>query len=137
MKAIELAEASGPDGLRIVDRPDPRPGPRQVLLRMDAWSINYRDLMVARGQYSARLPLPLTPLSDGVGRVVEIGEGVTRVKVGDRVMPTFVQKWLAGMPTEAASKSSLGAGGTGLLAELVVLDERGLVHTPAHLSDEE
>jgi NADPH:quinone reductase-like Zn-dependent oxidoreductase len=104
---------------------------------MDAWSINYRDLMVARGQYSARLPLPLTPLSDGVGRVLEIGEGVTRVKIGDRVMPSFVQKWLCGMPTEATSKSALGAGGTGLLAERVVLDEQGLVHTPEHLSDEE
>jgi NADPH:quinone reductase-like Zn-dependent oxidoreductase len=104
---------------------------------MNAWSLNYRDLMVVRGQYSARMPLPLTPLSDGVGRVVEIGDGVTRVKVGDRVMPIFVQKWLCSMPTEAASKSSLGAGGPGLLAELVVLDEQGLVHTPEYLSDEE
>jgi len=69
--------------------------------------------------------------------VVEIGEGVTRVKVGDRVMPTFVQKWLCGMPTDATSKSALGAGGQGLLAELVVLDEQGLVHTPEHLSDDE
>src|SRR5262249_1253851 len=137
MKAIELTEPSGPQALRIVDRPDPRPGPRQVLLRMDAWSLNYRDLMVTRGEYSARLPLPLTPLSDGVGRVVEIGEGVTRVKVGDRVMPGFLPEWLCGIPTEATSKSSLGAGGTGLLAELVVLDEQGLVHTPEHLSDEE
>jgi NADPH:quinone reductase-like Zn-dependent oxidoreductase len=104
---------------------------------MDAWSLNYRDLMVVRGQYSARLPLPLTPLSDGVGHVVDVGEGVTRVKVGDRVTPTFVQKWLCGMPTETTFKSALGAGGLGLLAELVVLDEQGLVHTPEHLSDEE
>src|SRR5262245_28368332 len=137
MKAFELTEASGPQALKVVDRPDPRPSPRQVLLRMEAWSLNYRDLMVAHGQYSARLPLPLTPLSDGVGRVVEIGDGVTRVKVGDRVMPIFVQKWLCGMPAESISKSALGAGGTGLLAELVVLDEQGLVHAPEHLSNEE
>jgi NADPH:quinone reductase-like Zn-dependent oxidoreductase len=137
MKAIELTEATGPDGLKLVDRPDPRPGPRQVLLRMDAWSLNYRDLMVVRGQYSARLPLPLTPLSDGVGRVVEIGQGVTRVKVGDRVMPTFVQKWLCGTPSEAIFKSALGAGGPGLLAELVVLGDEGLVPAPEYLSDEE
>jgi NADPH:quinone reductase-like Zn-dependent oxidoreductase len=81
--------------------------------------------------------LPLIPLSDGVGEVVAVGDGVTRVKTGQRVAGIFMQQWLAGEPTEAAAKSSLGGGGPGMLAEYVVLHEDGVVGVPEHLSDEE
>jgi NADPH:quinone reductase-like Zn-dependent oxidoreductase len=94
-------------------------------------------LMVVKGQYNPKLRFPLVPLSDGVGEVAGLGDGVTRVRIGDRVCPLFMQKWLAGEVTEAAAKSALGAGLDGVLAEYGVFHEDGVVHVPAHLSDEE
>src|SRR5206468_2531226 len=109
-----------------------------VLLKMRAYSLNYRDLMVVKGVYNPKLRLPAIPLSDGMGEVAAVGAGVTRVKVGDRVAGIFMQKWLAGDVTEALARSSLGGGGPeGMLAEYVVLHEDGVVHVPGHLTDEE
>lgn len=136
MKAIELQNTFGIDSLHVVERPEPRPGPGQVVLKMRAWSLNYRDLLVVKGLYNPKIRLPMTPLSDGVGEVAAVGEGVTRVKTGDRVAGIFMQQWLAGEVTEAIARSSLGGGGNGMLAEYVVLHEDGVVHVPAHLSDE-
>src|SRR5947199_2982840 len=100
MRAVELP-AFGIDSLTISERPEPRPGPGQVLLKMRAWSLNYRDLMVVKGVYNPRLKLPLIPLSDGVGEVVEVGSGTARVKVGDRVAGAFMPAWVEGDLTEA------------------------------------
>ncbi len=137
MKAYEIQNSFGLDSLHLVDRPEPRPGPGQVLLRMKAWSLNYRDLLMVKGQYNPRLKLPLVPLSDGVGEVVEAGEGVSRVKVGDRVAGAFMPGWVEGPLTESKAKTALGGGIAGLLAESVVLPAEGVVAVPAHLSDEE
>jgi NADPH:quinone reductase-like Zn-dependent oxidoreductase len=138
MKAVELQNTYGIDSLHVVERPELRPGPGQVVLKMRAWSLNYRDLLVIKGLYNPKLRLPMTPLSDGVGVVSAVGDGVTRVKAGDRVAPIFIQKWLAGEVTDAMSRTSLGGGGVeGVLAESVMLHEDGVVHVPAHLSDEE
>jgi NADPH:quinone reductase-like Zn-dependent oxidoreductase len=136
MKAYEVRKF-GLDGIALTERPQPQPGPGQVLLRMKAWSLNYRDLMVAKGTYNPRQRLPLVPLSDGVGEVAALGAGVTRVKVGERVAGIFMQTWLDGPITEAKAKSSLGAQREGLLAEYAVLDGDGVVPVPEHLSDEE
>ncbi len=137
MKVCEIQNSFGLDSLRLTERPDPKPGPGQVLLRMKAWSLNYRDLMVVKGQYNPRLKLPLIPLSDGVGVVAEVGAGVTRVKAGDRVAGAFMPGWVEGKLTDAKAKSALGAGPDGLLAEYAVLPAEGVVEVPAHLSDEE
>jgi NADPH:quinone reductase-like Zn-dependent oxidoreductase len=137
MKAWEVQGTFGLDSLTLVERPEPKPGPGQVLLRMRALSLNFRDLLVVKGLYNPKLRLPLTPLSDGVGEVVGLGEGVTRVKAGDRVAGIFMQEWLDGDLTEAKVKSALGGGGVGLLAEYVALDQDGVVHVPEHLTDEE
>jgi NADPH:quinone reductase-like Zn-dependent oxidoreductase len=144
MKVIELQNTFGIDSLNVVERPEPRPGPGQVLLRVRACSLNYRDLLVVKGLYNPKLRLPLVPLSDGVGEVAAVGDGVTRVKTGDRVAGIFMQKWLAGDVTEAMARSALGGGSRfgeglsdGMLAEYVVLHEDGVVHVPAHLTDEE
>lgn len=138
MKAYELQNAFGIDNLTVVDRPDPKPDRGQVLLKMRAFSLNFRDLLVVKGQYNPRMKLPMVPFSDGVGVVTAVGDGVTRVKVGDRVCPIFVQKWIDGPPSEAAARTSLGGGGPdGVLAEQVVLSEEGVVHVPEHLTDEE
>ncbi|HEY2895441.1 MAG TPA: NAD(P)-dependent alcohol dehydrogenase, partial [Pirellulales bacterium] len=137
MKAYEI-QAFGFENVKLVDREDPRPGPGQVLLEMTAWSLNFRDLMIAKGQYNPKLRMPAVPLSDGVGRVVEVGPGVSRAKVGDRVAGAFMTKWICGEVTEDKARSALGGGGPdGMLAQRVVLDEGGVVHLPQHLSDEE
>src|SRR3954470_13422361 len=111
MKAYQLQSTFGIDNVSLADVADPKPGPGQVLLAMRAFSLNYRDLLVVKGQYNPKLKLPMMPLSDGVGEVIALGEGVTRVKVGDRVCPLFMQKWLTGELTDAMAKSALGAGG--------------------------
>ena len=130
MKAYELRGGFGIESLQLVDRPQPQPGPGQAMLKLHAWSLNYRDLMIVKGQYDPKLQLPLTPLSDGVGEVVAVGDGVRRVKTGDRVAPIFMQKWIDGELTEAKARSALGGAIEGLLAEYVTLDEDGLVHVP-------
>src|SRR2546423_9732012 len=113
MKAWEIRNGFGIDNLTLVDRADPSPGPLQIVVRMKAWSLNYRDLLVVTGQYNPRLKLPLVPLSDGAGEVIAIGSGVSRVKVGDRVANLFMQKWLAGELSDAIARSALGGGNDG------------------------
>ncbi|HYV39525.1 MAG TPA: NAD(P)-dependent alcohol dehydrogenase [Gemmataceae bacterium] len=137
MKLYQIQSAFGIDNLAIAERPEPQPGPGQVLLKMLAYSLNYRDLLVVKGLYNSKLKLPFTPLSDGVGKVAAIGDGVRRVKVGDRVCPLFMQQWLEGQVTDAKSRSALGGGGDGVLAEYAVFHEDGVIPVPAHLSDPE
>jgi NADPH:quinone reductase-like Zn-dependent oxidoreductase len=137
MRVYELREAAGIDSLLLTERAEPRPGPGQVLVRMRAASLNYRDLIVVKGGLGPSLPLPLVPLSDGAGEVVEVGAGVRRVKAGDRVAGTFFQRWVTGPITEEAAASALGGAIDGVLAELVAFEEDGLVHVPEHLDWEE
>jgi NADPH:quinone reductase-like Zn-dependent oxidoreductase len=136
MKVYQIQAASGVDGLQPVDCPEPTPGLGQVLVRVRAVSLNYRDTLVVNGQYPG-LTLPLIPLSDGAGEVVAIGEGVTRVKVGDRIAAIFFQDWIAGRLTRQKIKSALGGAIDGMLAEYVVLNQAGVVLLPEHLSYEE
>lgn len=135
MKVIEIQEGFGLENLQIAERPSPRPGPGQILLQMKAASLNYRDLLMIQGHYNPRQPLPLIPCSDGVGEVLEVGEGVRRVKAGDRVATLFAQRWLAGEPDQEKLRSSLGGPLDGTLAERMVLDADGVVPVPSHLSD--
>jgi NADPH:quinone reductase-like Zn-dependent oxidoreductase len=137
MKVYEIQNSFGLDSVKVAERPEPKPASGQVLLRMKAWSLNYRDLLVAKGQYNPRLKLPLIPLSDGVGEVVEVGAGVTRVRAGDRVAGAFMPGWVEGRPTDAKTKTALGGGVDGLLAEYAVLPGEGVVKVPPHLTDEE
>jgi NADPH:quinone reductase-like Zn-dependent oxidoreductase len=137
MRGYRLHEYGGPEALRLEELPEPRPGPGEVLVRIRAASLNYRDLLIARGQYSRSLPLPLVPLSDGAGEVVEVGQGVTRFRPGDRVAAAFMRDWHCGEVSEAAAKSALGGAIDGVLAEARVFPEGGLVPIPGHLSYEE
>lgn len=137
MRFYSMEQASGIDALAMREKEIPEPGPGQVLVRMRAASLNYRDLLVACGNYSRNLPLPLVPLSDGAGEVVKAGEGVTRWKAGDRVASTFFQDWEGGEMGEATAKSALGGAMDGVLSEYALFGERGLVALPAHLSFEE
>ncbi|OUL35733.1 NAD(P)-dependent alcohol dehydrogenase [Nostoc sp. T09] len=134
MKAYQLQSNGGIDALSLIDRPEPQLNSGQVLIRVRATSLNYRDLLVAEGAYGSGVKYPLIPLSDGAGEVVAVGEGVTRVKVGDRVASIFFQDWIAGSLTRESMKSDLGGGIDGMLAEYVVLHQDGLVILPDHLS---
>jgi NADPH:quinone reductase-like Zn-dependent oxidoreductase len=137
MKVYEIKDAFSLDNLRLAERPDPRPGHGQVLIKVRAVSLNYRDLLVVKGVYNPKLPLPLIPFSDGAGEVVAVGDGVTRVRVGDRVAGIFMQQWLAGDIDDRGARSALGGDLDGMLAELVVLSEDGVVPIPEHLTFEE
>ena len=120
-----------------VERPDPKPGHRQVLVKVKACSLNFRDLGIVRGTYRMAVCENVIPLSDGAGEVIEVGPGVLRVKVGDRVAGNFFQRWPGGEPMPDAHASALGGGIDGMLAEYAVLEEDGVVKIPAHLSPEE
>lgn len=138
MKVFQIQDDWGFHNLKLATRPDPRPGPGEVMLRMRAASLNYRDLVVPErgyGQYTGTLPL--IPLSDGVGEVVEVGAGVTRFKAGDRVCPAFMQKWTAGEPDLERITTSLGGPIDGTMAEYRCFPEDGVVAAPAHLTHEE
>lgn len=137
MKAYEIRDGFGLDKLVRCERAEPVPGPSQVRVRVKATSLNYRDLMMVEGRYNPKQKLPLVPNSDGAGVVDAVGPGVTRVKVGDRVMGLFSQTWLGGEPSRAAQTSTLGGPLDGALADTMVLHEEGVVLTPPHLSDEE
>ena len=137
MKAFEIQNKFGLESLTQVERLDPTAAPLHVVIKMKAVSLNYRDLLTVEGRYNPRLPLPLVPLSDGVGEVVSVGEGVARVKVGDRVAANFSQKWLGGEPARSKLGASLGGPLDGMLSEFRALHEDGLVHLPSHLTDEE
>jgi NADPH:quinone reductase-like Zn-dependent oxidoreductase len=136
VRAWELVTPAGPDGLVLAERPDADPGPLDVRVRVRAISLQYRDLLMIQGQYGRVTPR-MVPCSDASGEVTAVGSLVRSVKAGDRVTSAFAPAWLAGGLTLAAAKSALGAGGTGVLADTVVLPEHGVVPVPAHLSHEE
>ena len=139
MRAWRLRDAFGIDRLELEERRDPGLGPGEVRVRVGAVSLNYRDVLIVEHGISPRgVELPLVPCSDAAGEVVEVGAGVTRVAVGDRVASIVFQSWLHGdtFPSEAAD-SALGGGLDGVLADTVVLHEDGRVHVPEHLRDEE
>jgi NADPH:quinone reductase-like Zn-dependent oxidoreductase len=137
MQVYEINGGFGFENLRRAERPDPKPGAGQVLVKVRAASLNFRDLLVVKGAYNPKMPLPRIPLSDAAGVVEAVGPGVTRVKVGQRVAAIFMQTWLAGEVDEAGARSALGGAIDGVLAEYVVLHEDGLVAVPEHLSFEE
>ncbi len=138
MRVFQIQGEWGFDHLQIASRPAPKPGPGQILIAMKASSVNYRDLVVPkRGYGSFTGTLPLIPLSDGVGEIVELGADVIRFKVGERVCPCFMQKWTAGEPSLERMTSTLGGPIDGTMTELMCLPEDGVVSVPDYLSNEE
>jgi NADPH:quinone reductase-like Zn-dependent oxidoreductase len=138
MRAYQLPKGgAGIDALVKVEQPDPKPAYRQVVVKVKACSLNFRDLGIVRGTYRMPARENLIPLSDGAGEVIEVGPGVTRVKVGDRVAGCFFQRWVGGEAPADVHASALGGGIDGMLAEYALLEEDGIVKLPGHLSLEE
>jgi NADPH:quinone reductase-like Zn-dependent oxidoreductase len=136
MRAWQIS-SFGIDSLELVERPTPKPGPGEVLVKIHAVSLNFRDLRMVNGLYNPKLRFPRIPCSDGAGEVEAIGPGVTAWKPGDRVAGIFMQNWLDGPPTPSKIKGALGGDIDGMLAEYVLLKDTGLVAIPEHLSYEE
>ena len=138
MRVLEVREPFGVDALAFSTRPIPDPGPQDVLIRLRALSLNYRDRLVIGGFDRWRSTGPRIPVSDGVGEVVTTGSEVSRVRAGDRVIPIFYPRWIDGRPTTRKMDGALGgAVRDGLYAQYAVVDESSVVMAPSHLSDEE
>ena len=137
MKTYEIQKYGGPEGLELVDRSPPRPGDGEVVVRIRAASLNYRDLTVIRGQYERNPQTGRVPLSDGAGEVISVGSGVTRFKIGDRVAGCFCQGWPSGRFRAEMHRTALGGSIDGVLVEEAKFREEGLVHLPVGYSFEE
>ncbi|WP_309645242.1 NAD(P)-dependent alcohol dehydrogenase [Phenylobacterium sp.] len=140
MRALQAAAPWGAGSLKVVEAPDPSPSHGEVLVRMKAVSLNYRDLLMINGMYgraSATTEDLITPFSDGCGVVEAIGPGVTRVAVGDRVATLFFQNWNAGRPTLAKLSSALGFPIPGAGRELAVFSQEGVSKVPDYLTDQQ
>jgi NADPH:quinone reductase-like Zn-dependent oxidoreductase len=133
VRAWRLEESFGLDHLHQVELPRPQPGPGEVLVRIEAVSLNARDRMMIEGVYNPRQPLPLVPCSDGAGVVEQVGASVSRFAVGDRVCPMFAPGWVEGEPTYERIRQVLGGPLDGTLREFLVLPESGVARAPAHL----
>jgi NADPH:quinone reductase-like Zn-dependent oxidoreductase len=137
MKVYELQGPEGIDGMRLVERPVPTPGAGEVLVRLKAATLNYRDLLTVKGGYGSRQKFPLIPGSDGAGVVESVGPGVTEFAPGDRVIGSFFEGWLGGEPSEVKMRTALGGAVDGVLCEYRVWPSAALVRTPDHLTDAE
>ncbi|RPI42828.1 MAG: NAD(P)-dependent alcohol dehydrogenase [Betaproteobacteria bacterium] len=138
MRLYRLGSLGSLDALTLTEAKEPQPGPHEVVVRIRACSLNHRDLNIVNGSYGRHPLKPAAiPVSDGAGDVVALGNGVTRWKLGDRVAPIFVQRWLGGNLRLEYMPSALGGPSDGVLAEQIVVNEQGLVRVPPHLSFEE
>jgi NADPH:quinone reductase-like Zn-dependent oxidoreductase len=131
MRAYQILPGDGIDGLRCVDMPERALGIGEVRVRVHAVSLNYRDLMVASGDYLSVVDEPIVPCSDGAGEVIETGHGVHRVQVGDRVAGAFFPHWHDGRTGPDRIRDALGGNVDGMLAETVVLHQDALARLPA------
>jgi NADPH:quinone reductase-like Zn-dependent oxidoreductase len=137
MKCYELQGPDGAEGLKLVDRPVPKPAAGEVLVKIKAATLNYRDLLTVKGGYGSRQKFPLIPVSDSAGTVEAVGAGVRQFAIGDRIVGSFFENWLAGEPSEAKMHSALGGSVDGVLCEYRLFPAHALVRTPPHLSDVE
>src|SRR5262249_40009605 len=137
MKCYQIQGDFSLDSLKLVDGSIEEPKAHQVVVKVKAVSLNYRDLLMITGLYNPKLKLPLIPCSDGAGEVIAVGSAVKKWKVGDRVAGTFFQGWSDGAPTDAACSTTLGGDLPGMLSEQVLLSEGGLVAIPEGASFQE
>lgn len=135
MRCYELQGPSGPEGLTVVEKAVLQPGERQLLVRLKAATLNYRDLLTVKGGYGSRQKFPLVPVSDGAGVIESVGPKVREFSPGDRVIGSFFETWIGGEPSEVKMRAALGGAVDGVLAEYRIFPAQAVVRTPDHLSD--
>ncbi|GAA0485932.1 NAD(P)-dependent alcohol dehydrogenase [Parasphingorhabdus litoris] len=135
MKAWQIGSRTGIGGLQLAEHSDPEPGPDEIVVKVTAAGLNYRDLMVLRGDYGTDLPEDRVPLSDGVGVIEAIGADVTGLEVGTRVMAPHFATWLDGAYSFAVFARDLGVTANGWLAEKIILPANAAVVVPENVSD--
>lgn len=136
MRSYHANLGAGIEGLEVREHERRHPGAGEVSIRVRASSLSFRELMILRGWYPLPVKSDVVPVSDGAGEVVEVGEGVSRVAVGDRVTASIFPRWMdGGWPAEFTAQ--LGGSLDGMLTEYAILDENALLHVPDHLSFEE
>jgi NADPH:quinone reductase-like Zn-dependent oxidoreductase len=133
MQAYRIFSGRGPNALERFERKASVPAAHEVQIRVRAVSLNYRDLMIARGDYPISSEKPPIAIADGAGEVIAVGAQVTRFRVGDRVAATYFPDWLDGAPTPGNTARVPGASIDGMLAEEAVMHEDSLVAVPEHL----
>lgn len=137
MKAIALQNDFGIENLQLLEQPLPSPTKTEVLVKLEAVSLNYVDLLVIKGLLDRNIPLPYIPVCDGAGIVEQVGEDVTAFQPGDKVATTFIPDWLHGKPTadltNYATRQGLGKI-AGQLSEYKCFHANQLIHSPANLS---
>jgi len=137
MRVVCLRDGFGIERLVLEERPEPTPGPNDIVIGVRVAALNFRDVSIARGTYDPKLALPVVLGCDAVGEVLACGSNVTRFAVGDRVCPTVARGWHEGPPTRQVPRAMLGGPLDGTLAEQMVVHEDDAVRPPALLSDEE
>jgi NADPH:quinone reductase-like Zn-dependent oxidoreductase len=138
MKAYVVSSSSEQADLwKLQELSDPEVGPGEVLIKVKATSVNYRDLMVAKNMYGSPAAEDLIPLSDGAGEVVAVGPGVSKWKAGDRVAGSFFKEWRSGTFKTEYQTTALGGSASGMLAQYVALPADSVVRIPEHLSFDE
>src|SRR6185437_12929742 len=133
MRCYEFSEAISLDALRVVERPDPEPGPNDLVIRMHAAAFNFRDIAMLRGKYHIDVSPPLIPLSDGAGEVIQVGKSVTQFGIGDLVCPTYLPDWHNGPIQADRVRRRLGGPTDGVLTELMCVREDEAVRAPSQL----
>jgi alcohol dehydrogenase len=136
MKAYRFDSFESLDALRVREEPDPRPQRGELLIRVRAVSLNYRDIAMLRGRYPRPCRPGLIPTSDAAGEVLEVGEGVEAFRPGDRVISVFHPRWFGGEVPSTILADSYGAETDGWLSELKVVSQEAVAPAPASLSDE-
>lgn len=137
MRAYQVQTTDGFEAIQKIDTATPEPGPGEILVKLRACSLNYRDLLIPLGGYHRNTTRPIVPVSDGAGEVVAVGDGVTEWQPGDRVVGNFFQDWVSGPIDEAGLTSSMGGAINGVLSEYFLLKAHGALRVPERLSFEE
>ena len=137
MRAYRFDSFDSLDALRVREEPDPRPQRGEVLVRVHAVSLNFRDIAMLRGRYPRKCVPGLIPVSDAAGEIVATGEGVEAFKVGDRVIGAFHPRWFGGEMPSTIQSDSYGAENDGWLCEFKAISQEAVVRLPDALSYEE
>jgi NADPH:quinone reductase-like Zn-dependent oxidoreductase len=134
MRAYQVTTADGIDAIEQIETEIPTPKDDEILVKMKACSLNYRDILITMGGYVRNDIRPIVPLSDGAGEVVKVGANVSTFQPGDRVIGNFFQSWETGKIDDDGLNSAMGGSIDGVLSDYFILKANCSVKIPDYLS---